>query len=67
MSLVATMRIMACHESRPKKNVPCAGWLSNQLGQGNNLGLRLAVLAGRVSVDLVVEGDQHATLEETLP
>lgn len=40
-SLGGPQRIMACHYSRDGEEIPCAGWLANQLGPGNNIGLRL--------------------------
>jgi len=50
-SLTSPVRMMACHETKPGKELPCVGWLANQLGPGNNIGLRLAVRSGRVSAD----------------
>jgi Family of unknown function (DUF6283) len=58
------LRIMACHESHA---TPCVGWLVHQLGPGNNLKLRLAVIAGRVSADVETVGPQHERFEDTLP
>lgn len=59
-------RVMACHYSTPGAMLPCAGWLHNQIGAGNNFGVRLAVAAGRLPVPKV-SGEQHETFEETLP
>jgi hypothetical protein len=65
-SLTCTTRIaMACHYSKVGEEFPCAGWLANQIGPGNNLGLRLAVMNGRMPVP-EVEGDQHECFEDTL-
>lgn len=61
------MRMMACHESPIGEEKPCVGWLDNQLGSGNNIPLRIAASAGRIDYDYELVGDQHATLEETLP
>lgn len=61
------MAMMACHETPPGKEKPCVGWLANQLGPGNNIGLRLAVIRGLVSVDVELVGEQHETFEDTLP
>jgi hypothetical protein len=58
------LRMMACHETH---DTPCVGWVVNQLGEGNNIPLRLAVLLGSVSGNVRTIGKQHATLEETLP
>lgn len=57
--------IMACHYSKPGEEFPCAGWLHNQIGPGNNLGVRLLVMTGKMSPP-VVDGPQHETFEETL-
>lgn len=59
-------RAMACHHSKIGEEFPCAGWLHNQLGPGNNIGVRLAIVLGRMPVPEVV-GDQHETFEDTLP
>ena len=61
------LRIMACHESHGRTPLPCVGWLHNQLGSGNNIQLRLAVMNGRVDANVETVGPQHATLEDTLP
>ncbi len=60
------LHMMACHETMPGKEKPCVGWLSNQLGPGNNIGLRIAAMMGRVEPFKLV-GPQHACLEDTLP
>jgi len=64
---VGEMRIMACHESMVGKEVPCVGWLDNQLGPGNNLMLRFAVFKGRISADYELDGPQHESIEDTFP
>lgn len=61
-----TLRVMGCHYSQPGEKRYCAGWLANQLGPGNNLGLRLAAMTGRVPIPEVV-GPQHETFDDTLP
>jgi hypothetical protein len=66
-SIGNTLRMMACHETKLGKELPCVGWLANQLGPGNNIGLRLAVSCGRVSADFELDGEQHERLEDTLP
>jgi hypothetical protein len=46
-------------------------WLSNQLGPGNNIPLRLwfhrAVKRGEIKVPLQLVGEQHECFEDTLP
>lgn len=62
----STLAVMACHESKPGEEVPCVGWLANQLGPGNNLGLRMAMRAGKVEPFETV-GEQHERFEDTVP
>src|SRR5574337_676790 len=38
------LRVMACHYSKPGTDIPCAGWMHQQLGIGNNIALRLRVM-----------------------
>ncbi len=59
--------MMSCHERPPGKEVPCVGWLVNQLGPGNNIGLRLRMMRCENLQDVVLDGEQHATFEDTLP
>lgn len=58
---------MACHETAIGKELPCVGWLENQLGPGNNIALRLRVVTGDIDGDVETVGEQHATLEDTFP
>ncbi len=60
------MRVMACHYSKPGEEFPCAGWVYNQIGPGNNIGVRLRVMSGAIPVP-IVDGEQHETFEDTLP
>lgn len=61
------LRMMACHETGPENQLPCVGWLANQLGHGNNIGLRLAVINKRVDANVKTVGEQHQRFEDTLP
>ncbi len=63
----STLRLMACHESPVGRERPCIGWLANQLGRGNNIGLRLAVCAGRIDASFELDGEQHERFADTLP
>lgn len=60
------LHMMACHESPVGHEVPCAGWLENQLGVGNNIALRLLAIEGRVP-SFRTSGAQHLRFEDTLP
>lgn len=59
-----TLRIMACHETH---DAHCIGWLVNQCGRGNHIGLRIQMMSceNRSAIKLV--GEQHETFKETLP
>lgn len=59
------LHMMACHYSKPGEEIPCAGWLHNQLGEGNNLALRVRMLKGDIPPP-EVDGEQHARYEDTL-
>jgi len=59
--------MMACHETPVGEEMPCVGWLMNQLGPGNNLALRLRVITGSVDANVELDGPQHQRFEDTLP
>lgn len=61
------LRMMACHETPVGRELPCVGWLLHQIGPGNNIPLRLAVIQGRVDADVEADGPQHDSFEDTLP
>lgn len=61
------LRMMACHETSVGAEKPCVGWLVHQLGVGNNIGLRLAIIRGRVDANVRTVGPQHERFESTLP
>lgn len=61
------LRLMACHESPIGKEIPCAGWLGHQLGPGNNIALRMAVIGKKIDADFELVGEQHDRFEDTLP
>lgn len=64
--LGSSLRIMACHHSKVGKETVCAGWLHNQIGEGNNIGARLAVITGQMPAPEVF-GAQHRKFDDTLP
>lgn len=59
--------MMACHETSPGNELPCVGWLVQQLGEGNNIGLRLQVHFGHLDANVETVGPQHRRFEDTLP
>ncbi len=61
------LRMMACHESIKGKELPCVGWLAQQLGPGNNIALRMAAMTGQIDTNFELDGEQHERLEDTLP
>lgn len=61
------LRIMGCHEHPPGAEAHCVGWLMNQIGPGNNIGLRLSMLDCENIRDVHLDGEQHETFEDTLP
>ena len=55
---------MACHET---EDAHCIGWLVNQIGPGNNIGLRLKMISCENACAIKINGEQHKTFEDTLP
>ncbi|WP_426261543.1 DUF6283 family protein [Sphingomonas sp. DC1100-1] len=66
-SLRGSGRVMACHEHDSADEVHCVGWLVNQLGSGNNIGMRLRMLSCENGWSIRLRGEQHETFEQTLP
>lgn len=58
---------MACHESPIGKEQYCIGWLYNQLGEGNNIPLRIQMRNCENLKDMHIVGEQHSRFEDTLP
>ncbi len=61
------IKVMACHEAPVGKEKMCAGWAMNQLGAGNNLGLRLRAMSDPTFPHFELDGEQHPRFEDTLP
>jgi hypothetical protein len=61
------LRVMACHETPIGREKPCVGWLAHQLGPGNNIPLRLAIMSERIDGNIKTVGPQHERFEDTLP
>jgi hypothetical protein len=56
--------VMACHET---DEAHCLGWLSNQLGPGNNIGMRIRMMSCENASKIRLRGEQHQTFKDTLP
>lgn len=67
LSFGNSLKIMACHYSKIGNETPCVGWLVNQLGVGNNIGLRLKMVSCENADEIEVFGEQHEKFEDTLP
>lgn len=67
LNLGPTLNIMACHHSDGNDQMYCIGWLHNQIGVGNNIGLRLAMRNCENIRDVKIYGKQHQRFEDTLP
>ena len=66
-SFGGSLNIMACHHSNDVDMEHCVGWVENQLGVGNNIGLRLLMMNCENIRDLKVVGAQHERFQDTLP
>ena len=58
------IRATACHET---EDAHCIGWLMNQLGPGNNIGMRMRMSSCENSGQIKLVGEQHGRFEDTLP
>lgn len=63
-SIVRPTNAMACHESH---DAHCLGWLVNQIGSGNNIGLRMRMTSCENASRIQLVGKQHEKFEDTLP
>ena len=63
-NLTGTMHVMACHETN---DAHCIGWLMNQLGPGNNIGMRIRMSSCENASKIRLRGEQHACFDDTLP
>ena len=61
------MNVMACHHSEGDDQMYCVGWLNQQLGVGNNIGLRMRMVSCENIEELKTYGQQHQRFEDTLP
>ncbi|MDJ0579661.1 DUF6283 family protein [Crocosphaera sp.] len=58
--------VMNCHEHDSSDQVPCVGWVCNQV-KNNNLQLRLVLIEDPKVNQLEVVGEQHDIFEDTIP
>lgn len=65
--LATPLVAMSCHEHDSDEEVHCVGWLMNQLGEGNNVVLRMKMADCENVRDVVLVGEQHACFDDTLP
>lgn len=66
-SIGKPIKAMACHHSEHGNEDYCIGWLHNQLGSGNNIGLRIHMMNCDNIREVQVVGKQHERFENTLP
>ena len=64
---LTVLKAMACHHSTGNDNMYCVGWLNQQLGVGNNIGLRIRMIKCENINELKVYGKKHQRFEDTLP
>jgi len=57
--------IMGCHYSSDKKQIPCVGWLHNQIGDGNNIPLRIWFSDNYPNDSIKVDGEQKQNFQQT--
>lgn len=62
--LFGPANVMACHEAH---DAHCIGWLVNQLGTGNNIGMRIRMMSCANADKIRLRGKQHERFEDTLP
>jgi len=65
-SLAHDLRVATCHEAAIGAKLPCVGWLVHQLGPGNNLAVRVAVLRGSLDANVRTIGEQRDLPQELL-
>jgi hypothetical protein len=64
LSVLKPTHAMACHETH---DAHCLGWLINQIGPGNNIGLRMQMSSCENADRIRLIGEQHETFGDTLP
>lgn len=64
---LGSVHVMSCHHSNTKDEEYCIGWLENQLGVGNNIGMRIRMMHYTNTGEIETFGEQHEKFEQTLP
>lgn len=62
--ILGDLESMACHA---EQQAQCVGWLENQIGPGNNIGLRIRLMSCTNADQIKTFGKQHQRFEDTLP
>ncbi|MCC3459774.1 MAG: hypothetical protein EAZ73_09000 [Oscillatoriales cyanobacterium] len=57
--------VMGCHHSTVGKEYECIGWLHNQLGNGNNIPLRLRMMCCENANEIEIDGKQKHSFSDT--
>jgi len=57
--------IMVCHYSSGENQIPCVGWLNNQLGDGNNVQLRIYFGVNFPGDSIETIGEQKENFQQT--
>ena len=63
-TVFGSMHLMSCHETT---DTHCIGWLMNQLGPGNNIGMRLRMISCENRKNIKIVGEQHENFDDTIP
>ena len=58
---------MSCHETATEEETYCIGWVYQQAGIGNNIGLRIRLMSCSNANEIEIDGQQHIKFEDTLP
>jgi hypothetical protein len=64
---VTELHAMACHHSNDMDNMYCIGWLENQLGEGNNIPLRIRMRNCTNLNEIETYGEQRERFEDVKP
>lgn len=67
LAFTNVLRVMSCHEHDTMDEVMCVGWIHNQIGVGNNIGLRMRLRNCVNLSSLTVVGEQRQQFKDTLP